>query len=176
VAANETTFGGGTRPLFNTTSQLDPSIGVDVTLGVRLGSAFVVQANLAYASTRLTTKVTADSEGAPNVSVDSSVTQYLLGGDLLFQPAGWRRRRAGPFLVAGAAHLRQLNEGRTLVQTGVALSAGGGVYYGRDLKGKAIKSTGVRLEGRALAMRDGVLLDARTHVTPVVTASVYARF
>jgi hypothetical protein len=176
VQVNEMTFGGGTRTLFNTSSQLDPSIGAAVTVGVRVHSALALEANFAYGATRLTTHVTGDTEGAADVSVDSAVRQYLLGGDLLAQPVRWRRRRPAPFLVAGAAQLRQLNEGRTLVQTGVVFSAGGGVYYGRDLRGKGIRSTGIRLEARALAMRDGVVLDGRTHVTPALAASVFARF
>jgi hypothetical protein len=176
VPADETTFGGGTRPLFDTRSRLDPSIGVAATVGLRVASAFQLEGNFAYGATHLTTHVTGDQEGIPDVSADSSVTQYLLGGDLLLQLARWRTHRIAPFIIGGASYLRQLNEGRTLVQTGTAFSAGGGVYYSHDVKSGRVKSTGLRLDVRALAIRDAVVLDGRTHVTAAVTASLFARF
>jgi hypothetical protein len=177
VPADETTFGGGTQSLFDTSTRLDPSVGVAVTVGVRLRQAVQVQANVAYGATHLTTRVTGDREGIPDASVESSVTQYLLGGDLLLQTARWRSRRLAPFAVAGAAYVRQLSGGRTLVQTGGAYSAGGGFYYGRNLSGgRRMKSAGVRLDVRALAMHDGVVFDGRIHVTPSIAAAVFARF
>jgi hypothetical protein len=175
VPADETTFGGGTQSLFDTTTRLDPSVGAAVTVGVRLREAVQVQANLAYGATHLMTRVTGDREGIPDVSLESSVTQYLLGGDLLLQPARWRSRRLAPFAVAGAAYVRQLSGERTFVQTGAAYSAGGGFYYGRNLGGRT-KSAGVRLDVRALAMHDGVVFDGRIHVTPSIAAAVFARF
>jgi hypothetical protein len=177
VSADETTPGGGTRSLFDTSTRLDPSVGVAVTVGFRLPQAVQVQANVAYGATHLTTRVTGDREGIPDASVESSVTQYLLGGDLLLQPARWRVRRLAPFAVVGGAYVRQLSEGRTLVQTGAAYSAGGGFYYGRNLSGgRRMKSAGVRLDVRALALHDGVVFDGRIHVAPSIAAAVFAGF
>jgi hypothetical protein len=176
VAANETTLGSGTRALFDTRTQLDGSIGAGLTFGVRLTDLIRAEATVAYNPTHLTTRVTSDTEGVPDVAVDTKVTQYIVGGDILAQPSRWRRGRLAPFVTLGAGYLRQLSDGRTLVQTGTAYFGGGGLFYQRVVEGRRLKATGIRVDVRALALRDGVSLDRATRVTPAVTASLFARF
>ena len=177
VSADEAAFGGATRALFNSDTQLDGSIGAALTLGVRLSSLVRAEAAMTYNPTHLTTRVTADREGVADVAVDSRVTQYIFGGDLIVQPSRWQRHRLAPFASAGAGYLRQLSEGRVLVQNGAAYFAGGGLYYVRTPdRQRRMKATGLRLDVRALALRDGVAPDHKTRVAPAVTASAFARF
>jgi hypothetical protein len=177
VAANETAPGGASRALFNSDTQLDGSVGAAFTVGMRLSSLLRAEAAVAFNPSHLTTRVTADAEGVPDLAVQSRVTQYIFGGDLLVQPSGWRRHRLAPFASVGAGYLRQLSDGRTLVQSGTAYFAGGGLYYERvPGRPRRVKATGIRLDLRALALRDGVAPDHKTRVTPAVTASVFARF
>jgi hypothetical protein len=178
AVANETTPGGGTRPLFRTQNQLDSSVGGTLTLGIRLSGMFRAEAAVAYNPTSLSTRISDDAEGAADTVADAPVTQFLFEGGLVIQPKRWTRgRRVAPFIAGGAGYLRQLNDGRTLVETGHAIYVGGGLYYVRaSSRPRKLKASGVRLDVRALLLRDGVAPDAAYRVAPALTASVFARF
>lgn len=175
--ATETTFGGGTRTLFKSSSQLDPSVGGRIGVGVRLSRALQAEFTTVYNPTGLSTRISGDVEGAADVTVKAPVTQFLFEGGLLVQPGRWRRGRLSPYAVAGLGYVRQLNDGRTLVETGRAWYLGGGLYYERAATHPSrVKATGVRADLRALVLRGGVAPDATRRGTPAITASVFARF
>ena len=77
--------------------------------------------------TNLTTRVTADVEGATDTSAAEPVSQYAFEGGVLLQLAGGVRGKLAPFAAGGAAYLRQVHDGRTLVDDGHSFYAGGGV-------------------------------------------------
>jgi len=175
--ATETTFGGGKRTLFESSSQLDPSVGGRIGVGVRLSRALQAEFTTVYNPTGLSTRVSGDAEGAADVTVKAPVTQFLFEGGLLAQPARWRRGRLSPYATAGLGYLRQLNDGRTLVETGRAWYFGGGLYYERAATHlRRLKATGVRADLRALILRGGVAPDDTRRGAPAITASVFARF
>lgn len=177
TAANETTFGGGTRALFESDSRLDPSIGGTVAVGVGLTRLLRAEVGVAYNPTGLSTRISADREGVADVTVKAPVTQFLIEGGLLAHMARWRRGRLSPFVTGGLGYLRQLNDGRTLVETGRAWYVGGGLYYERAAAHpRRLKATGVRADVRALILRDGVAPDDSRRGAPSITASVFARF
>jgi hypothetical protein len=177
VPANEITPGGGTRALFETATMLDGSIGVTASVGVRLASQVRAEASVAYNPTALSSSVSGDVEGIPDLTVTSPVKQFLLEGGVAVEPRRWQTRRLVPFLTAGLGYLRQLNDGRTLVQTGSAYYLGGGAAYVRTNSGRRrLKATGMRVELRALILREGVAPDTSGHLAPALSASVFARF
>jgi hypothetical protein len=177
VPANETAPGGGTRALFTSTTTLDASVGGTATVGVRLSKAFRAELAVAYNPTSMTSHITGDAEVVGNVAVDAPVSQFLIEGGIVAQLRRWQRGRVSPFLTAGAGYLRQLNDGRTLVDTGQGYYLGGGFYYVREsAKPRALKARGARVDVRALALHGGVAPDDAYHWVPAVTASVFARF
>jgi opacity protein-like surface antigen len=177
TAATETTFGGGTRRLFNSSSQLEPSVGGHVGVGVRLTSGLRVEFGLAYNPTGLSTRVSGDVEQVSDITVKAPVTQFLFEGGLQARPARWTRGHLSPFATAGVGYLRQLNDGRTLVETGRAWYVGGGLYYERPAtRPRRLKATGVRGDLRALILRDGVAPDDTRRVAPAITVAVFGRF
>lgn len=177
VYANEVALGGGTRSLFRTATTLDGSIGASGSVGVRLSQQFQVELAVAWNPTSLTTRVSSDVEGIPDVSVDAPVTQFLMEGGVLVRPGAWRARRVTPFLTAGAGYLRQLNDGRTLVETGRSYYIGGGLYYERATGGRRrMKASGVRLDVRGLMLQDGVSPGDTLRLTPAVSAALFVRF
>ncbi len=116
-------------------------------------------------------------EGVPDVTVKAPVTQFLFEGGVQMRPVRWTRGRLSPFVTAGIGYLRQLNDGRTLVETGRAWYFGGGLYYERAATHpRRLKATGVRADLRALVLRDGVAPDDTRRGAPAITASVFARF
>ncbi len=128
VPANETTNGGGTSALFRSQMALEGSVGGTATLGVRLSRLLLAEVAAAYNPTDLTTRITSDLE-APNATVDSPLTQFLVEGGIVAQVPMRRATSVRPFLTAGIGYLRQLNDGRTLVDTGSDYYVGGGLYY-----------------------------------------------
>jgi len=177
VPANETTAGGGSRALFNSTTTLDHSFGGTATVGVRLSQLIRVEGAVVFSPTQLSTRITGDTEGAPDTTITAPVTQILVEGGVLVQPQRWRTRHVSPFVVAGLGYLRQLNDGRTLVETGGSYYAGGGLYYVRTAaRPGRVKATGVRADVRALVLHDGVAPDSDWRSTGAITATFFMRF
>ncbi len=177
VPAFETAPGGAPVPVFESTSRLEGSIGPVASVGVGLSRALRAEVAFAYNSTRLTTRVSGDTENAPDISVDTPVRQFMVEGGLVAHLRRWQAGALAPFVAAGAGYVRQLYDGRTLVETGTAYYAGGGLYYERlAARPGLVKSAGLRVDVRALFMKDGVNLDDATHVAPVLTAGAFARF
>ena len=75
VPANETTLGGGSRALFDSTTTLDQSYGGTVSVGVRLSQLIRVEGAFVFSPTQLSTRITDDTEGVPDTTITSPVTQ-----------------------------------------------------------------------------------------------------
>lgn len=177
VPANETTLGGGSRALFDSTTTLDQSYGGTVSVGVRLSQLIRVEGAFVFSPTQLSTRITDDTEGVPDTTITSPVTQILVEGGVLAQPGRWRTRHVWPFATAGLGYLRQLNDGRTLVETGGSYYVGGGLYYVRtSARPGRVKATGVRADLRALVFHDGVASDSDWRPAPAITATFFIRF
>ena len=175
--ANEMTLGGGNRALFESKTTLDDSVGGTATIGVRVSQLFRVEGAVVFSPTQLSTRVTEDAEGVADTTITSPVQQLLVEGGVLVQAAGSRVRPFAPFVTAGAGYLRQLNDGRTLVETGSSYYLGGGLYYARFLSGpRRVKATGLRADVRALFMHNGVAADSDWRSAPTVTAAFFVRF
>jgi hypothetical protein len=177
VDAAETSFGGGTRPLFQSSTDLDRSTGVEARVSVNLTTAVQAEGVVALNRPNLTTRVTADVEGAADTSVDEPVTQYAFEGGVLLQPARWSTGKLAPFASAGAAYLRQVHDRRTLVDAGHSLYVGGGVKYLLTSGGTGrLKSTGLRADVRAVFTSSDIAPDDKARTAPSVSASFFVRF
>jgi opacity protein-like surface antigen len=177
VAANESTLGGGSRALFDSRTTLDRSLGEIATIGVRLSRMLRAEGTFGFNRTTLSTRITSDAEGVSDVTITAPVTQLLIEGGVLAQPAPWRMGRASPFITAGLGYVRQLNDGRTLVETGQSMYVGAGLYYVRaSSRPRRLKATGLRADVRAQIMRDGVAPDSDAHPALAVAATAFVRF
>jgi hypothetical protein len=115
--------------LFRTDSTLVAAGRAEGGVAVPITQAFAVELIGTAGRRSLTTEITADAENAPATSASERVSEYTLGGRVTYAlPRGPWRRRARPFLMAGAAYLRQLHEDNVLVETGQQWTAGGGVH------------------------------------------------
>ena len=176
VNANEISFGGAPRTVFESSSTLEASPGVEARIGVRLTSILQVESSVAWGKTDLATHITADQEAA-DATITEPVTQYLIEAGLLARLGHWRVGRVSPFAVAGVGYGRQLHDGQTLVETGLASYVGGGLHYWLKTGGKRrLKAAGIRAEVRGTLIKDGLTLDGATHLMPVVGATLFFRF
>jgi hypothetical protein len=176
--ANETTGTGGTFRLFTSSSELASAPGVEAHVGVRVMRALEAEASGSY--TRPALRVTAADDvelsNAP-LTISDTIQQFTVGGAALWYPrvphAGGRIR---PFVRGGAGYLRQVENNGALVVTGRTYEAGGGVKFLLTSRETGWwKGIGARLDARALARIRGVTLDARAHVSPSVSASIFLR-
>jgi len=176
--ANLTTGTGATLRLFSTTSELAAAAGFEARVGVRVTRAFDVEASASYGTPELRTRVSNDLENTTGATPSESVKQYTVGaGVLWYAPLRKSSSRVRPFVIGGAAYLRQLHEAATLVATGQTYQIGGGakVLLASRTR-KTIKAAGVRLDARAIVRTKGIAFDGRRSISPAADASLFVRF
>ncbi len=175
--ALEPSNGSGTYRLFSTATQLAPAAGAEIRVGTRLSRRVDVEGFASYSRPQLRTAISADAEGAPSLTAREIIQQVAVGASLSFAVMAPRRGRVLPFVTAGAAYLRELHDGLTLLQTGRRYDAGGGVRIVlRAAAAGRVKLAGIRLDARALVRTRGVAFDSRAHVAPQVGAALFVRF
>jgi hypothetical protein len=176
-AATETRPGGERFTLFGTDSRVDRAVGVDARAGVRLTRAFQIEAAFGYRRPTLTTQITSDAEGIPDVEAVERTSEFLIEGALLFHPPWRPAGRLEPFVAAGGGAVRYLHERRTVVENGEAYFLGGGATLAFSERDRSrLKGLGVRVDVRAVVTSGGMAFDDRAHVGAAAGASMFVRF
>lgn len=178
VDANETSSGGGAFRLFATESELDGATGVDGRFGIRLTETLQLEASGSYAVSDLSTRISSDVEGIPDVTAVESIQQYTVEGAIVMHLPRWRfGARALPFVAAGGGYLRHRHEDKTLVENGGLWHVGGGANLVlRSRPDRFMKALGVRLDARAIFRTGGVAFDDDTRFAPAFGLSAFVRF
>jgi hypothetical protein len=176
--AEETSASGGRFRLFASETVLEPVTSVEGRVAVQLTRMIQVGVAGSYATARLATRLSSDTENIPNVTAQERLSQWTVAGEMTAELPAWKiGAGATPFLVAGAGYLRELHEGRTLSEQGRFYDVGGGLNVAlRTAPRAAVKSVGIRVDARARLRTGGVAFDDRVRVTPAVGASFFARF
>ena len=175
--AEETAPGGGPRSLFSSHTRLGSAVGATAGFGVRLSRAIRVEMAAGYGTAQLNSKVSGDAEQVADTTVRTPVTQLVVEAGILAQRSRWRARTMQPFVTAGVGYLREMYEGRTLIETGSAAYVGGGLYYVRaSARPRHIKATGLRVDLRGYVRRGGVASTAKVHAAPEIAARMFVRF
>ena len=165
--------------LFSTQSDLGRRFEVHLRLGTQVARATEFEAALAFARPTVTTNISADAENAAATSAAEAVIDASIAAGVRVSPGAWR---VGPrvhlFVVGGGGFLRELHEERTLSQTGRIVYAGGGASVPLQTPGVSVRSdhVGIRIDLRAMVRSGGVAFDGQSHVSPVVTGSIFAKF
>jgi outer membrane protein with beta-barrel domain len=172
AAANETrnpSTGSTPLTLFQTDSRVLSAPGVNVHAGMAVTRRLFVFGDFQYSRPTLRTHLSADFEGAPDTSADTTVSSYLFGGGVEYRFAAGRWV---PFASGGAGQVREVPEGGDVL-TAVDVHAGGGVRraltYGRH-------PLGFQSEVLATFRSRGVGFDSSHHVLPSVSAGITWRF
>jgi hypothetical protein len=176
--ANETSPGGGTFTLFKTDSQLKGANLVEGRIGVPFTERLRLEASGSYATSDLSTRITSDVEGIPDVTATEPIQQFTLEGAIVMDLPRWQvGRRTVPLVSAGGGYLRQLHEGQTLIEQGGLFHIGGGANILLGARPDArLKAFGVRLDARALFRTGGVAFDDGAHGASSFGATVFVRF
>jgi hypothetical protein len=160
---------GAQTSLFTTRTEISQAPVFEGRVGVRLGRGFWVEGGIGYAQPTFAVEISADVEGAPNVTATSRLTQVI--GDVGLQYR-WQTSRVSPFVLGGGGYLRQLDEPRTTADTGWVAYGGGGVLVRLTRQPGFWSHVALRGDVRVLWLRDGIILDEQRGPTYQATAGV----
>jgi hypothetical protein len=164
--------------LFTTDSRTEAAPGFDAKVSYWLTRSIAVEAGFVRVQPELRTRVGADPEGAAAFTAVEKVDQYFIDAGVVWLVNRLRfRERTVPFVSGGAGYLRQLHEGRTLVETGQVYHAGGGVRHTLLTRDRGvIRRMGLRVDARAYVLVDGVQLEERPRTHAAFSGAVFVAF
>lgn len=160
--------------LFAASNELERAIGLDVRIGRRIAQKIRAEVALSYTTPVLSSSISSDAENAAPIVATDSIRQAAIEGGGVFDL--FQRPRASFFATGGAGYVRELHEGNTLAQSGRLVYAGGGArlpFGGRG--GSSRREAGLRVDARAVVRTGDIMLDRRTHVSPVVVVTFFVR-
>lgn len=173
----ETQPDGTPRTVFNLARDLTGAAGLDARISVRVSPRFDVEATGSYARPQVELLPSSDIEGAATVTAAEQLQEFTVGGAVSwFLVRRDASTRTMPFLIGGVSYARQLHQTSTLADSGPITEVGGGVKRVLWSGGPKLKSIGVRADVRARVRPGSLNVDGRTHVTPLVAASLFLRF
>ena len=162
--------------LFTTSSRMAQAPMFDVRIGVALSARYAVEGHLGYGRPELQTELSSDAENAPSITAVERVDQYLIDGGVLVHFGGWAPG-VRPFVTAGGGYLRQVHEGRVVVETGQLFYAGGGIKYGLTSRRDGfVRAIGLRGDVRLNVLSGGIKVDEAVRRHVAVGGGVYLVF
>jgi hypothetical protein len=167
-----------TLRLFSVDSRLDAAPTFHVKVGFALTRRFGVEGGLTLSHPELRASVTNDAEAAPPITIAERIDQYSVDAGVIVMIGELALgSRTLPFVAAGAGYLRQLHEGRTLVEEGHVFHAGGGVKHWLVARDQGfINGAGLRVDARLSLMSGGIAFEDRPRPHGAVSGSVFVAF
>ena len=146
--------------LFDTSTEIEASPSFDGRLGVHLTRVFEIEGGVRIAWPRLATRITNDFEDAADTTATQTFTQFAFELNGVFHLTAMRAGSVLPFVTVGAGYLRELHNGREVVETGQSGQAGGGikVLLSHSQRG-LIRTLGIRADARFCVRRGGIEID-----------------
>jgi hypothetical protein len=148
---------GSPVTLFDSDVAILAGPGAEVRLGWRVFRGVYAEATGGLGVNDVEARIHGDIEQAPAITVSSTLTQITVEGGGLVEvatlslPAG----RLVPFVTGGGGYLRQVHEGRVLIETGRTIYAGAGLKW----RSAAARPRGLR---QRLLVRGDVRVVSRT--------------
>jgi hypothetical protein len=160
----------------------DSRVGAAPTLLVRaavpLGARFSLEGGMTWGRPEIRTSVDTDAEGAAPVTTVERINQYIFDASLVWmfdvvQPGD----RVIPYVSGGGGYLRQLHEGRTLIEHGQAYHAGGGIkYLLLSRRNRPVRSAGLRGDARLELLNGGITFGEGPRPHVAISGSVFVGF
>jgi hypothetical protein len=174
LTRNTTTPGSGPFTLFVTDASVESAMALQGRLAYYFTPQFAIEGGVRFGQPVLTIELSGDAEGAPDVTAEETIDQYVFSGSALWhfgRPTP--RTRAVPFIFGGAGYLRELHEGQELVETGMEYHGGAGVKY---WFGNARRRFGLRGDAGVSFRDGGVDPDESFRLVPILSASLIYLF
>ena len=159
--------------LFNTKSTIDHTAGVVVRAGVALTRSVTLEGSGSFSRPSLSTEIGQDVEQAVAAVATESLQQFVIDAGVAWYLPVRLGSRARWFASGGGGYLRQLHQGRTLVETGRVFYAGTGVNVWLRGGYGPTKSLGVRGDARINWRSDGIEFESKTRAFPTLTLCAF---
>ena len=162
--------------LLRAESDFARAVGVEGRVAFAFRQNLAVEVGGAYSTPELGVTISQDPELTTAAVASERVQQYTVDVSGVFQLPVRIGTRARPYAIGGAGYLRQLHEGRLLVETGRSIHVGGGLQYwlrGANGSGRAV---GVRGEARVVRRTGGVDFDERSRTFPALSILAFFGF
>ncbi len=162
--------------LFATDSTLGGSGGGELSMAVPISRRWAVSLRAAASRPTLTTAISADAEGAPNVAATERVSDYVIDVALLYQLPRVGGRRVRSYLTAGGGYLRQLHADNVLVDTGRTWHGGAGLRWWLRGGSGRIRPVGVTGELRWVWRTAGIAFTEGARSAPAAAVGMFVGF
>ena len=163
LETRNTNTGTGPLTLFNVNGDVLSAPGLEARIGFFLTSRLSAEGLFQYTRPVLRAQLSDDFEGATATDAEETVSSYLFGGSLLYH---FGSGRFMPFVLGGAAALRQVHEDSSEMVTGLEIHGGGGVKYWFTSSGRGF---GLRADALVSSRSKSVGFEEKRRVVPVVT-------
>ena len=154
--------------LLSAESRVERASGFEARLGLALSRAFAVELGGSYSQPQLGVTVSADPEASAGAFASERIHQYIVDVSGVYQLPVTLGRRARVYAIGGGGYLRQLHDGRLLVDTGKTIHAGAGLQYWIR-RAQTGRSLGARAEGRLVRRLGGVEFEERARSFPAIS-------
>ena len=147
-------------------------------VGFSLSRRFSVETAVMMTRPELRSSVSADAEGAPALTIGERIDQYVFEASVLVLIDEARLGgRTVPLVAGGAGYLRQLHEGRTAIEHGLAYHLGGGVKHWLLARDSGfVKAAGLRADARLYLVISGISFDDSPRPHAAASGSVFFAF
>jgi len=166
LETRNTNTGTGPLTLFNVSGDVLSAPGVEARIGYFMTPRLSAEGVFQYTRPVLRANLSDDFEAATGVDADETVSSYLFGGSLLYH---FGSGRFMPFVLGGAAALRQLHEDSSEMVTGLEIHGGGGIKWWFSSTGRGF---GVRLDALASSRSKSVGFEDKRRIVPTVTGGI----
>ena len=153
----------GTLTLFNVNGDVKSAPGVEARIGFFLTSRVSAEGLFQYTRPVLHADLSDDFEGATGADADETVSSFLFGGSMLYH---FGSGRFMPFVLGGAAALRQVHEDSSETVTGLEIHGGGGVKYWFNASSRGF---GLRADAVVSSRSKSVGFEEKRRIVPTVT-------
>ena len=164
--------------LFDTDARMEAAPGFDARVAFWLTRSLAVEAGLVRTGPELRTRVTGDVEGADDLTLGEDVDQYFVdAAAVLMLDRFSLGSRTVPFVSGGAGYLRQLHEGRTLVETGQVYHVGGGLRHWLRVNDSGfLRALGVRVDARLYVLVNGIAFEDEARPQGTISGALFVTF
>jgi hypothetical protein len=160
--------GGERYTLFETRTDVEAAGGLEARLTYWVTREIGAEIGGAWSTPRLVTRISSDSEGAPDLAAASDVAQYVIDAAAVvrMRRLAMAGGRVEPFLTAGVGYLRQVYDGNGLIETGTTYHAGGGaLIWFQPVRRSWLKRVGARADARWTRHNGGMAFGDNGHRT-----------
>jgi len=166
LETRNTSTGSGPLTLFNVSGDVRSAPGVEARIGFFLTPRLSAEALFQYTRPVLHANLSDDFEGATGSDADETVSSFLFGGSMLYH---FGSGRFMPFVLGGAAALRQVHEDSSEMVSGLEIHGGGGVKWWFNSSGRGF---GLRADALLSSRSESVGFEEKRRVVPTVTGGV----